>query len=298
MEFAEDFIKELELNEAQVGAISKLVNENEATLKKEWDSLANENAEKIIEGAGKKVIELTGIQRNQGEKWASYLERANDGYFEGTKASLDRKIKELNEKIKTSGSDETLKKELQEAKADIDRLKKIEAEHDEFVKGDYKNLFEKTSNELTDTKRKIAWSLVKPKFADSVNVYEANAKWNDFVKNIESKYEITIDNEDQGFAVDKENKYKSKKLEELVKEDQSLQGLINGRQLKGLGIDGKTNIKIEGVPFDVPEKATPQERQKAIRDYLANDQKLSVTDPKYSVQFAELNKKILEKTPN
>ena len=298
MEFInEEFIKTNELNDTQVAAITKAGADYIANLQNDWDGRANENAEKIIEGAGKKQIETTGIERNQGEKWADYLTRSTDGYLLGSKASLDRKQTELDEKIKNAGSDETLKAELISAKDKIEGLQKIEAEHAEWVKGDYKNLFEKANGELSATRKQVAYGNVKPKFADGVNEYEAKAKWNEFVKKVDEKYEIHLDDNNDPLYVDKENKFKTGKLSDLVKEDQELQALVKGRQLNGLGAKIKLDVDIEGVPFKVPENATPTERQKAIKEYITGDLKTPEFSPKYPALFADFNKKILEKTP-
>lgn len=296
MEFQEDFIKTNELTEGQVKAVSDLAANHIAVLKKEWDGVANTNAENIIAGAGKATQTLTGIQRDEGEKWAAYLERANQGYFDGSKASIERKEKELDEKIKAAGTDKGLKAELQEAKEKIDNLKKIEAEHSEFVKGDYKNLYEKVNGELSETKKQVAFGGEKPKFAEGVNKYEAKEKWNEFKSNVLEKYNIVLDDQNVAFAVDKENEYQSVKLADLVKDDETIQELVKGRQQLGLGSKQKNEVEIEGVPFRVPENATPKERQKAITDYIISVKKIPKHSSDYSKLFAELNTKILGQT--
>ncbi|MCH8067846.1 MAG: hypothetical protein IID16_01035 [Candidatus Marinimicrobia bacterium] len=299
MEFKEDFIKDNELSETQVTALTKATNDNEATLKKEWDGKANENAEGILHGASKAMVTKTGIAHENGVKIVDYLTLALDGSFKGEKATLERKEKELDEKIKGAGTDEVVKAELENAKQKIDDLKKIEAEHSEFIKGDYKNLFEKSNTELSQMKKQVAFGNVKPKFADGVNEYESKAKWNDFTKNVLDKYDIHLDENNEPVFKDKENEYKTGKLSDLVKEDQGIQELVKGRQQLGLGSSTKSNVKIEGVPFEVPENATPKERQNAIKDYIIGTEKIPEYGPgtKYADRFSELNKKIREKTP-
>lgn len=296
MELNEEFIKTNELNETQVKALTDYASNHVAELKKEWDGLANTNAENIIAGAGKATMGLTGIQKEEGEKWATYLERANDGYFKGSKASIERKEKELEEKIKAAGTDEGMKIELEEAKQQIDNLKKIEAEHDEFIKGDYKNLYEKVNGELSETRKQVAFGNVKPKFADDVNEFEVKAKWESFKGDVLDKYDITLDDQNEAFAVDKENNYKSVKLADLVKENKDIQELTKGRQQTGIGSTQKKEVEIEGVPFRVPEGATPQERQKAITDYIVTVKKFPRHSQEYSKLFGELNTKILGQT--
>lgn len=298
MEFQEDFIKTQELSETQMTAINKVVNDNEAVLQKTWEGKANENAEGILHGATKAVEELTGIKHENGQKIADYLKIAGDGFLSGGKASLERSQKELDEKIKNAGTDEVLKAELVTAKEKIEGLQKVEAEHEEWIKGDFKNLFEKSSGELTTMKKQIAFSKVKPKFADGVNEYESATKWNNFESAILAKYEIRLDEQKVPHYFDKENEFKKGLLSDLVKENQDIQELVKGRQQTGTGAGHKTDVKIEGLPFMVPENATPSERQKAIKEYITGTDKIAeFGDARYSAKFTEYNNKILGKKP-
>jgi hypothetical protein len=298
MEFEEKFIEENQLTKEQIDAVSSVVDTHVADLQKTWDGKANENAEAIIGGAGKKVIELTGIQREQGEKWADYLERSNGLYFEGTKNALKTKEEELEKKLKGSGGDELIKKELEDTKELLKGLKQKEAEYDELVKGEYKDKYEGSLTKLTAMERKVAFRDNLPPMPETINKYEWNAKIKEFQSAILEKNNLVFDENDTAYLVDKENEFKKVKLEDAIKQDQTIQDLIKGRDNKGMGSKPK-NIQIDGVPFDLPENATPQDRTKAIREYLLNTEKISQTDSKYSARFAELNRKILglEKNP-
>jgi len=178
----------------------------------------------------------------------------------------------------------------------IDGLKKIEAEHSEFVKGDYKNLYEKGIEQIETMRKTVAFGNAKPKFDGSVNEYEASAKWDSFVKSTLDGFNIVLDEQNVAFAVDKENEYKSVKLTDLVKENQEIQELVKGRQQTGLGTNQKQSVDIEGVPFKVPENATPKERQQAITDYITTDLKIAKHDGKYAKLFGDFNSKILGQT--
>jgi hypothetical protein len=294
MEFInEEFIKTNELNDTQVAAITKGGADYIANLQKDWEGKANENAEGILHGATKAVQDLTGISHENGQKIADYLKIAGEGYLSGGKASLERSQKELDEKIKNAGGDETLKAELVSSKEKIEGLQKIEAEHSEWVKGDYKNLFEKSDGELSDMKKQVAFGNVKPKFADGVNEYEAKSKWNSFKSSTLEKYDIHLDENNEALYVDKENKFKTGKVSDLVKENQEIQGLVKGRQQFGPGADPKNNVDIEGVPFKVPTESTSAERSKLINDYL-DTKGIAKTDPARAKTFMELNAKILK----
>lgn len=296
MEFTKEFIEEQGLTPEQAAAATVYVVEQVAVLKKEWDGKAITNAEAIIEGAGKKTVSLTGVQRNEGEKWADYLERSSNLFFEGTKSSLDRKVAELDKKIKEGGGDATIKQELADTKEQLDKLKIKEAKFAEWEENDYKGKYEQASQDLSITHRRIAFDSVKPSFPDTANKFEVSAKWSSFQKATEGEYNIVLDDQNEPWAVDKTNEHKRYKLKDLVLKDEEVMTLAQGRNVTGTGTSIKNNVKIKDVPFDVPENATAKERQDAVRDYLAG-QNISKTSSEYSKRFSELNLKILGKTP-
>jgi hypothetical protein len=102
-----------------------------------------------------------------------------------------------------------------------------------------------------------------------------------------------FDEDGNAWAVDKDNEFKKAKISDLAKQNETISELIKGREQRGTGIKGgASKVKIEGVPFEVPENATPEQRQTAIREYLAT-QNISQINPDYSKKFSELNAKIL-----
>ena len=293
MELKEDFITQNGFTPEQVTALTTATNEHEATLKQGWDGLANENAEKIIDGALKSTEELTGIKRETGEKSAVALQRINGLYFEGTKTALERQKTELTEKIKNSGGDDDLKQELADNRVKLDLLQQKEAKFSDWEENDYKGLWEQASTELNNQQKDIAFNSVKPNFPTTANEYEVKGKWNEFIsKTLETK-KIEKDSSGDWVAVDKENKHLITPLSDLVKANNVLTELQTGRQQTGTGAN-KSTVKVEGVPFNVPENATSTERQQAIRDYLAS-QNISQTSAEYSKQFSALNTKLQSK---
>lgn len=297
MELKEDFIKDNKLDEDQVKNIKAESETQEAELKKGWDSKANDDAEAIIEGAGEKTVTLTGIKRDQGEKWAAYLTRSSDLFFTGTKKSYEDKIKILDEKIKNSKGDEVIKKELEEATEKLDLLQKQEAKFADWEEHDYKGKFEALTIQVGDQVIEGAFQGVKPNFPDTVNEYEANGRWGEFKKDVLDKNTITVDKDKVAYATDKENKHKVTKLKDLVTQHKGISELAKGREFKGLDSDNKAKVSIEGVPFKVPENATPKERQKAIKEYLTGELKLRATSSEYAKQYSDFNQKLLEKKP-
>lgn len=288
MEFTQEFIQENGLSEEQVTKLTEATGTYEAELQKKWDGAANANAEGIISGAGKKVIELTGIQREQGEKWADYLHRANDLYFEGTKTSLNKKITEYDEKIKGIKGSETLQNELKTAQETIQGYKQKEAEYDELVKAGYKEKYSETSERLTKMQQRIAFRDSLPDRPESVNKYEWDAKIKEFQSELLDKNNLVFDENDTPWLVDRENEFKKTKLEDAIKQSESIQELAKGRQQKGLGSNQK-KVSIEGLPFELPENADSKARTKAIKEYLAT-QDVKPMSQEYAAKFAEYNK--------
>jgi hypothetical protein len=290
-------IKEIGLSDEQLTKVSEVLKTHVADLKQQWDKKANDDAEGIIQGAADKVEVLTGIKRDKGQKIADYLSVAAESYVKGSKAALETKELELETKLKNNKGDEVLKQQLQETKGKLDILLQKEAQFSEWEKEDYKGKYEQANQKLSEFKLNIAFQEVKPNFPDSVNEYEAKGRWNEFKTDILKKYNIEIGEDNEPIAIDKENQYKIFKLKELVLQNKEISELAKGREAKGLGSDPKTAISIEGVPFKVPENATAKERQASIKEYLTGTLKLSVTSSEYAKQFADLNKKILEKKP-
>ena len=298
MDFTAEFITANKLTPEQVTVLTSTTNDNEADLKKGWDGKANTDAEKILEGAAAKVLELTGVQRVQGQKIADYLELAGTSYpkgkLESERNALKLKQDELEEAIRNGKPDELLQKNFNEMKEKFDGLQAKEADFDRIAEGDFENKYNTLFESHTQAQLNGAFSAVKPAFPDTVNKYEAEAKWGELVKSIKAKYDVEIDKDGVGHAIDKENKHKTSTLADLVAKDEKITALATGRKVTGLGGDPDvTLVDIKDIPFKVPENATPQQRQGAIIDYLTKTLKLSKISNEYSTKFNEYNNKIL-----
>lgn len=294
MEFSKEFIEDQKLTTEQVTAINTNVKthyDNEiATLKGEWDGKANKDAEAILDGAAKKIQEVTGLERDKGEKVGDFVTRSWGHFSEKGTKDLNAKIAEYDEKIKNAGTDETLKKELQSTKDLYSELQKKEAAFDELNGSGVKDKYDTLINEHSVLKLDVAFNSVKPSFPDTVNAYEADAKWDNFKKEIlkENTLEL-VDGE--WLAINKENKHKQAKLSDLISKDADITKLKEGRQQAGTGSKEKNLTDIEGVPFQIPEGANASERSKLIKDHLLS-KGVNQTSNDYSTQFAALNEKI------
>lgn len=284
MKLSEEFIQENGLNEEQVSALSGYFKaEHEQLLGKEVHTHVENSLSKIWGS----VEERTGVQRNQGEKYADAIQRASDLYFEGQKTSLERQKNELEEKLKNFKGDDSLKAKLDEVNEQLSKYKERAALADDWEKNDYKGKYEKANEKLTSMERKIAFKDVMPQRPDTINKYEWDAKWKEWQSEILEKRNLVFDEDGNAWAVDKENEFKKDKLEDLAKQNAVLQEMLKGREQRGIGSRAKT-VKVEGLPFELPENATSSERTKAIKEYLAS-QNITQTSKEYSAKFSELN---------
>ena len=286
----EDVQKTLNLTPEQIEGLKPLVSNHIADLQKNWDGKANENAERILDGAASKVADVTKVSRNQGEKVADYIERASNTHLSSLKTNLENARQEYEQKVKDFKGDEATKAELQKAKEELDNAKKQLADFDTYKAKAEK--LEPLQNEYLSMKKQIAYQGVKPTFPDTVNPYEAKAKWDEFVKDVEEKYEIELV-DGEAIAKDKSNEYKTIKLKDLLAQNKNISDLMQGRKQSGTGAQQKDNQTIEGVPFAVPLNATSEERAVAIRNYLA-EIGLKATSSDYPKQFAKYNQLILK----
>lgn len=294
MELTEEFIKEHNLSPEQVKAIdSHVEGEYIPTLKKDWDGKASKDADGILDGVARAMTEKYGVkdlQREEGEKWADWVGRLTEAKLGADQQTLAQKRQELDDKLKNFKGSEELKQQLEEERKKIDGYQQKLAKLEPLEGLDEK--YKKATEELTGLKKRVAFNSVKPAFPDTVNSYEAKDKWNTFVKGVEDDYTIEIV-DDEYIAIDKENPHKTKKLSELVKADQDIQGLLVGRKQKGTGGTGKPSVSPDGVDYDVPENATTQEKTQAVREHLIS-KGVKSTDDNYSAKFKEEYEKLTE----
>jgi len=292
MEFTQDELTELGLTEENAPKVSAYLADKIAVTKKEYDGLANENAEGILNGVLKSAKDKLGvsIDREQGEKYADYLLRVSDSYFGSTKSQLASKQKEIDDKLKNFKGDNESKLKLQQLEDEKDSLLQKVADYDSVKEKAEK--FEPLQSEYSKMKLEVAFNGVKPIFPKEANIYEVNAKWGEFKSGILNDYEIELV-EGTAMAISKENKHKQVKLADLVGKDETLSKLVLGRQQSGVNAREINSVEIDGVPFKVPENADSAVRTQVIKDYLLNVKKLNPTSSEYSKQFSDLNKKIV-----
>lgn len=291
MEFITEEVRtSLGLTDDHIAGLTPLFNNHIAEVKKGYDQTAHQNAEGILNGAAQKIAEVTKVARNQGEKVADYILRANGEYNSSLKSDLEKAKSDYEQKLKDFKGDDATKAELDKAKADLDEAKKKLADFD--VLKDKADKYEEATQILSKLKLDVAFQKVKPSFPETANPFEVKARWEDFEKNVLDKYIIELV-EGEPIAIDKENEHKRSSLKELVEKDEEITKLTQGRAQGGTGAKPGEKLKIEGVPFEVPKNATTEERSKLIQEYLAT-KGINKVSPNYATEFSKYNNLILK----
>jgi hypothetical protein len=291
MEFTTEFITENGLTAEQVEAVtSHFTSDVIPNLKKEYDGVANTNAEGILTGASNYAKEKLGIDldREQGEKVGDYLKRALDSKFNLTESNLKLKQKEIDEKLTNFKGGDEYKLQLDSLKSEKDLLLQKIAKL-EPLQG-YDEKYNGATQELSKLKKEVAYSSIKPNFPIDVNAFEAKAKWDAFKNSIEEKYNIELI-DGKPIAIDKENEHKKFNLETLVNQDQNISELLKGRQQGGSGARQVDYKEVEGVPFKIPESATNEDLSSLVREHVLKEV-TDITSPEYSKKFLELYAKV------
>lgn len=291
MELTQDFIESNGLEANQVEAITKYIDsEVKPSIKKEYDGVANTNAEGILTGASKYAKDAFGVdlERDQGEKFGDYLKRISDAGLSSRISDLKNKESELEDKLKNFKGSSELKEKYEEQLSKNDELLKQLAELEPLKGLDEK--YKAASEQLSGLKLNVAFNSVKPNFPDTVNAYEAKAKWDSFKNEVLSNYTIElVDNEP--IAIDKDNEHKRKPLKELLEGNSELGDLLKTRQQSGTGAKSADLMDVEGVPFKVPKGATSEEQSKIVREHLV--EKLgSSLHPDFSKEMVDLLTKV------
>lgn len=286
----EEVATELGLTSDTIAKLTPLYEKRIADVKKEFEGKANENAENIILGAITQTAKKFNVEleREQGEKNADYLTRLNTKVVETQQSNVTKLEAEYKQKLKDVGNGDATAKELEAVKGELDTAKKTLADFDSIKERADK--YDATVEQLSGLKLQIAFQSVKPTFPDTVNAYEAKAKWDEFISDVKTKYTIELV-ENEAICKDKDNEYKTIKLKDLVDKDANITQMLQGRQQIGTGGKQVDVTKVDGVPFDVPKELDSEGRSKLIKEHLIS-KGLNITSAEYSKQFAELNNKI------
>ncbi len=282
MELEEGFIKDNGLSAEQVTAI----NTNNKASFDTLSSKANVDAEKILQGAAQYANSAAGLdlKRDQGEKYGDYLNRIGDQSMSSRSEKIAAQETEWSEKIKNFKGNEALQGEYNSLKEQSDVFKRKAVEFDEWSAAGYKDKAESSSKELVSLKQTIAFGGAKPNFPDSVNKYEADAKWREFKAGFLDKYTLHLDEYGNAIGKAKDNEFDIVKLSDLVGKDATLTGLLKGTS-GGLSTAPAKEKKIDGVPFAVSEGMTSQDITQKVTDYLVGERKLNEFSDEFASEF-------------
>jgi hypothetical protein len=298
-ELTEDFVKEHGLSPEQATAITShgttVSDTITADLKKEYDetykNTANTNADNIINGAITATWKATGfeLERNQGEKNAEYMLRYNAELLKDKTAKLDGSILEYEGKLKDFDGDAGTKQKLTDTLESLEALKLKTANYDDIV--GYQEKYNTLSSEHLTMKEKVCYGGVKPNFPDTIDEFRVDAKWKEFMERTNKEYTVELVDGVET-AISKENEHRTLKLSDLVKADEELNKMLEGRQQQGTGAKGTgKNNNIEGIPFSIPEGLTSPELHKFLESEIAKTIP-NIASKDFSDKFGEYWNKI------
>ena len=292
LEFTPEFVTEQGLTAEQVSAISLNANtwhdEQVVDLKGTYDGKANKDAEGILNGAVGKITDLTTVARNEGEKVADYMSRAWGQFSSTEKAALETAKNSYEAKLKDFKGDEATASELNELRTKFDDLQAKTADYDDV--SEFKGKYETLSIEHLSMKEKVVFGNVKPSFPDTVDEYRGAAMWKEFMEGVKKSYTVELV-DGESIAIDKDNVHRVVKLKDLLAKDETISKLLEGRKQSGTGGKEIPKIKVEGVPFEIPQGADGKTVQGLIQEHLTAKglQKMST---EYSTEFGILYQKI------
>lgn len=296
IELTPEFITEAALTPEQVTAINGYVAPKVAEITTTLSGKANEDAQRILDSAidGTQKAFKVELPREKGEKHADYLLRLNTHVVEtnvsAAKVNVTKLEQEYQEKLKDFKGDEATKVELQTAKEKLEAAQQKLANFDEISeKAAQADNYATENQTLT---KLVTFGAVKPTFPDTVNAYEADAKWKAAVSNIEKEWDVKLV-EGVPMAINKENPFQKEKLENLVKKDEELNKLLEGRQQGGTG--AKEVRQYDGVPFPVPVGASLTDLTTLVRQQVISEG-IPQMDKRYPSRFKELMDKVKQQT--
>ena len=135
----------------------------------------------------------------------------------------------------------------------------------------------------------LAYGSVKPTFHKDIDARIVNFEWNKFVGEVEAKYNLQEIN-GEWVGVEKDNKHAQKSLADLIKGNEDLTKLIDGRKQEGPNATQAETSVVDGVPFGVPKDVSNKDLTALVHAQLAKEglEKLGHTANEYSKRFTEL----------
>lgn len=268
------------LTPEQIQAIETTYSVKETELK----ALANKNADGIFNGAAQKLAEQTGIQKNENEKYSDYFIRLGNDWLPAqaqTKLqAAEEKVRIAEEKFANHKGDETLKSELEKAKAELAKIPDLLSAKET----EWKTKFEGLENTHKEFKFNKSISDSMPKFDDNVNKFELKAKQQNAIGRIKKTYELSYDENDNLIGTKDYQKYL---VSDLLKGDEELKELILIDQATGgAGGGGQKKTTTLNIPGNISKAAG----QQIVREFIKTVENIDLLDPRYPDRFKVLCK--------
>lgn len=296
MEFTKEFITEQKFSDEQITAINGVIKDAQdassiSELKKGWDSTALENAENIIDDAVKATQEANNftLVRDKGEKLKDWNVKYMKALNGNKQTELDAEIKSYKEKVENFQGDANIKAELIAANEKLDPLLKQKAEFDELLGSGVKDKYDALVIKSKADSIALAYGSVKPVFHKDIDPRIINHEWTKFVTETEAKYDLSEIN-GEWVGTEKDNKHAQKSLKDLIKGNEEITRLIDGRKQDGPNAVQAETSTIDGVPFGVPKDVSNKDLTALVHAQLAKEglEKLGHTADEYSKRFSEL----------
>lgn len=269
------------LSPEQIQAIEAEYSVKESELR----ALANKNADGIFNGAAAELSNFTGIQKEEKEKFSDYFKRlGNEWLPNASKSKIEKaqqEAKEWQEKFNSHKGDETIKTELEKARAELSKIPDLLKAKDEEWSTKYNEL--ETTFKTTKLNRSITDAM--PKFDENANQFEVKAKQQNAIDRIKQAYELSYDEKDNLIAT---KDYQKFLVSDLLKNDEELKDLILIDQSKGGG--GKPKPDGKSKTMSLPEGISKGAAQQIITTFMKDVEGIDVLDAKYSDRFKELCK--------
>ena len=297
MEFTEEFITEQKFSTEQMTAINEVIKDAQdasgiAELKKGWDGTALKNADNIIDDAVKATQTANNftLARDKDEKLGDWNVRYSKALNDTKQTELDTSISEYNDKVKNFQGDANLKAEIITLNDKLDPLLKQKADYDELLNSGVKDKYEALLIKNASDTKALAYSSAKPAFHKDIDSRIVNHEWTKFVAEIDAKYDL-VEINGEWVACEKDNpKHAQKPLKDLIKDNEDLTKLIDGRQQDGPNASQAKTETIDGVPFGVPKDVSNKDLTALVHAQLAKEglEKHGHTSEEYSKRFQEL----------
>lgn len=233
------------------------------------------------------ILTHWNVPKNNDEKTSDYFKRVSSlketEKLQAKEAELKKEIEDLTKKLDAKPGDEVLKKELQDAKAEIAKIPDlIDAQTKEW-----KDKYEKSESELDIFKKKSSLIPFIPKFKSDLDDEFVSYKKNKIINEILEKFEIQTAEDNSLIIYDPSTHkrtpvkdYFDSKFDNMIDKGVNQNGGGAGTGSGGNGSGSVSELKMEADWSD-GKKIT------SIREHLAG-KGVDITDKDYSAQFNKL----------